>query len=142
MTYLLDTNVLSEVRRPQPDARVLAWLDQVDEELVFLSVVTLAELARGISLLAEGKRKSALADWLDAELRPRFGARLLSLDETTALLWGRLSAEAQQSGRHLSVMDGWIAATAMQHGLALVTRNIKDFKDMGIQLLDPWTNEK
>ena len=139
MNYLLDTNVLSEVRRPSPDANVLAWLDQVDEDRVHLSVISIAEIARGIALLDDGRRKQELAIWLEHELPARFDSRILHVDSKTALVWGRLMGEAKRAGRGLSVMDGWIGAIANRHDLALVTRNSKDFQDMGIALVDPWS---
>jgi len=142
LTYLLDTNVLSEVRRPLPDARVLAWLDEVEEERLHLSVITIAELARGIALLPTGKRKADLALWLETDLQLRFGHRLLSIDGDTAFLWGRLMADAKLAGRHLAVMDGWIAAIALRHGLVVATRNLRDFKDLGLELFNPWQDEK
>lgn len=138
MNYLLDTNVISEVRRPQPEARVLDWLEVVPEDELFLSVVTVAELARGIAQMDDGKRRRALAAWLDQDLPLRFGRRLLTIEGETALIWGRLMAESRAEGRALSVMDGWIAATALQHGLVLATRNTKDFQGLGVALLDPW----
>lgn len=138
MSYLLDTNVISEVRRPKPEHRVLDWLDEAIEDEMFLSVVTVAELARGIAQMEEGKRRRALAAWLDQDLLHRFGERLLAIDAETALIWGRLMAQSRTEGRALSVMDGWIAATALQHGLVLATRNVKDFNGLGLVLLDPW----
>lgn len=138
MNYLLDTNVLSEVRRPAPDGQVLAWLDAVDEDRVFLSVISIAEIARGVHLLADSRRKAALEQWLESELVQRFDARLLPVDTATALIWGELLAFAKGAGIGLSVMDGWIAATARRHELTLVTRNIKDFASLGLPLLDPW----
>ena len=138
MSFLLDTNVLSEVQRPQPDARVLAWLDQVDEDRTFLSVATVAEIARGVGQLEAGRRRSALQLWLDVELANRFGSRLLPIDRETALVWGELMAGARRAGRGLSVMDAWIAATALRHNLSLVTRNGKDFAGLGVELVDPW----
>lgn len=138
MNYLLDTNVLSEVRRSVPDGRVLAWLDAVDEDRVFLSVISIAEIARGVHLLADSHRKAALGQWLESELVQRFDARLLPVDTATALIWGELLAFAKGAGIGLSVMDGWIAATARRHELTLVTRNIKDFANLGLPLLDPW----
>lgn len=139
MTYLLDTNVLSEVQRPRPDARVLAWLDQVDEDRTYLGVVSVAEIARGVAQLADGRRKVALQGWLDSDLPARFGNRLLPVDRETALVWGQLMAESRRAGRGLPVMDGWIAATALRAGLTLVTRNIRDFAGIAIDVLDPWT---
>ena len=138
MNYLLDTNVLSEVRRPAPDGQVLAWLDAVDEDRVFLSVISIAEIARGVHLLADSRRKAALEQWLESELVQRFDARLLPVDGATALIWGELLAFSKGAGIGLSVMDGWIAATARRHELTLVTRNIKDFANLGLPLLDPW----
>ena len=141
MNFLLDTNVLSEVRRPQPDAKVLAWLDQVDEDRVHLSVISIAEIARGIGLLECGKRKSELALWLEHDLPVRFDGRMLSVDMPAALTWGQLMANSKRAGFALSVMDGWIAAIALSKGLTLVTRNIKDFENLGIALLNPWLGE-
>ena len=141
MNFLLDTNVLSEVRRPQPDAKVLAWLDQVDEDRVHLSVISIAEIARGIGLLESGKRKSELALWLEHDLPVRFDGRMLSVDMPAALTWGQLMANSKRAGFALSVMDGWIAAIALSKGLTLVTRNIKDFENLGIALLNPWLGE-
>lgn len=141
MNFLLDTNVLSEVRRPQPNAKVMAWLDQVDEDRVHLSVISIAEIARGIGLLESGKRKSELALWLEHDLPVRFDGRMLSVDMPAALTWGQLMANSKRAGFALSVMDGWIAAIALSKGLTLVTRNIKDFENLGIALLNPWLGE-
>jgi toxin FitB len=138
LNYLLDTNVISEVQRPRPDERVLAWLDQVDEDRTFLSVISVGEIARGVAQLEDGRRKVALQAWLDVDLPHRFGSRLLGIDSETALTWGRLMAEARRAGRGLPVMDGWIAASAMRHGLVLVTHNTADFVGTGVELLDPW----
>jgi len=141
VNFLLDTNVLSEVRRPQPNAKVMAWLDQVDEDRVHLSVISIAEIARGIGLLESGKRKSELALWLEHDLPVRFDGRMLSVDMPAALTWGQLMANSKRAGFALSVMDGWIAAIALSKGLTLVTRNIKDFENLGIALLNPWLGE-
>ena len=139
MSFLLDTNVLSEIRRPQPDLQVLAWLDQVDEDRTYLSVITVGEIARGVEQLDDGKRKAALRHWLDADLPVRFGDRLLPIDRETALVWGGVMAGARAAGRGLGVMDGWIAACALRHGLTIVTRNTKDFTGLDVDLLDPWS---
>lgn len=138
MNYLLDTNILSEVQRPKPDPRVLAWLDQVDEDRTYLSAISVGEIARGVALLDEGRRKLALLRWLEADLPGRFGSRLLPVDRETALTWGRLMVEAKRAGRGLPVMDGWIAAAAAQHELTLVTRNTGDFAGIALSLLNPW----
>ena len=139
MNYLLDTNVLSEVRRPQPDHQVLAWLDQVDEDRTYLSVISIAEIARGVALMEEGRRRNELAHWLEHELPARFAGRLLPIDGAAALAWGGMLALAKRKGLGLGVMDGWIAAVATTHELTLVTRNTKDFLGLSLQLFDPWT---
>ena len=140
MSYLLDTNVLSEVQRPRPEARVLAWLDQVDEDRTYLSVVTVGEIARGVEQLEDRRRKAALRQWLDVDLTARFGVRLLPIDRETAMLWGSLMAGAKARGRGPGVVDAWIAACALRHGLTVVTRNTRDFVELGVELLDPWTS--
>ena len=141
MKFLLDTNVLSEVRRPQPDQNVLAWLDQVDEDRVYLSVISIAEIARGVALMDEGRRKRDLAQWLEHQLPARFEGRVLQVEANAAMIWGKLLADAKRQGSALSVMDGWIAAIALANDLTLVTRNGKDFLQPGVSLLDPWTAE-
>jgi toxin FitB len=136
---LLDTNVLSEVTRPVPDARVLTWLDGLDEDRSFISVVSIAEIRRGFALTDEGRKRDALAEWLARDLPQRFEQRVLPVDEPVALAWGDLMGLAKRRGRGLSSMDGLIAATAMARQLTLATRNTRDFEGFGIELFDPWT---
>jgi predicted nucleic acid-binding protein len=136
---LLDTNVLSEVTRPAPDARVLDWLDGLDEDRSFISVVSIAEIRRGVALMDEGRKREALAEWLARDLPQRFEQRVLPVDEPVALAWGDLMGLAKRRGRGLSSMDGLIAATAIAQDLTLATRNTKDFEGFGIDLFDPWT---
>lgn len=138
MNYLLDTNVLSEVQRPAPDARVLGWLDAVDEDRVFISVASIAELERGIALMDGGRRRDTLADWLADDLPVRFAGRILTMDRAVAERWGDLMAQSRRSGTALSAMDGLFAATALANDLTLVTRNVRDFAPFGVSLLDPW----
>ena len=138
MRLLLDTNVLSEVTRPAPDARVLEWLDWLAEDRSFLSVVSIAEIRRGVALMDEGRRRDSLAEWLARDLPQRFEQRVLPVDEPVALAWGDLMGLAKRRGRGLSSMDGLIAATAIARQLTLATRNIKDFEGFGVDLLDPW----
>jgi len=136
---LLDTNVLSEVTRPAPDTRVLEWLDRLDEDRSFISVVAIAEIRRGVALIDPGRKREALAEWLAEDLPYRFEHRVLPVDEPVALAWGDLMGLAKRSGRGLSSMDGLIAATAAAHNLTLATRNTKDFDGFGINLIDPWS---
>lgn len=139
MRLLLDTNVLSEVTRPGPDAHVLEWLDGLDEDRSFISVVSIAEIRRGVALMDEGRKREALAEWLTRDLPQRFEQRVLPVDEPVALAWGDLMGLAKRHGRGLSSMDGLIAATAIAQKLTLATRNTKDFEGFGIELFNPWT---
>ncbi|MER9096172.1 type II toxin-antitoxin system VapC family toxin [Mesorhizobium sp. M0700] len=139
MRLLLDTNVLSEVTRPAPDARVLEWLDKLDEDRSFISVVSIAEIRRGVALMGEGRKREALAEWLARDLPQRFEQRVLPVDEPVALAWGDLMGLAKRRGRGLTSMDGLIAATAIAQELTLATPNMKDFEGFGIELFDPWT---
>ena len=139
MRLLLDTNILSEVTKPRPEARVMEWLDGLDEDLAFISVVSIAEIRRGVALMDNGRKRDALAEWLAEDLPRRFESRVIPVDGPVALTWGDLMGSAKRSGRGMSTMDGLIAATAIKHDLTLATRNIKDFEGFGISLLDPWT---
>ncbi|TPK48588.1 type II toxin-antitoxin system VapC family toxin [Mesorhizobium sp. B2-5-4] len=139
MRLLLDTKVLSEVTRPSPDARVLDWLDGLDEDRSFISVVSIAEIRRGVALMDEGRKREALAEWLARDLPQRFEQRVLPVDELVALAWGDLMGLAKRRGRGLSSMEGLIAATAVAQELTLATRNTRDFEGFGIELFDPWT---
>ena len=139
--FLLDTNVLSAVRRSAPEPKVLAWLDSVDEDRAFISVASIAELQRGIALMDDGRRREALSAWLAEDLQARFAGRILPIDPAVAERWGELMAQARQSGFALSVMDGFFAATALAKELVLATRNTKDFAPLGVPLFNPWTDD-
>lgn len=141
MSYLLDTNVVSEWVRPRPDAGVIAWLDEADEDRLFLSVITLAELRRGVERLEPGRRRTRLDDWLRDELTRRFDGRILPIDAAIAETWGRLVARSEATGRAIGAMDAFMAATAMAHDLTLVTRNVGDFKSAIRSLHNPWTSD-
>ncbi|MBV8773975.1 MAG: type II toxin-antitoxin system VapC family toxin [Deltaproteobacteria bacterium] len=138
MSFLLDTNVVSEWVKPQPDRNVVSWLAEVDEDRVFISVISFAEIRRGIELMGSGRRRERLAIWLAEELPNRFEQRILSIGQRVADTWGIVMARSQKRGVALSSIDGLIAATAEKHNLTLVTRNTKDFEASGISLLDPW----
>jgi toxin FitB len=138
MNVLIGTNVLSEVRRPAPEPKVLAWLDRLDEDRAFISVASIAELRRGIALIEEGWRRAALSAWLADGLPARFAGRVLPIDPAVAERWGDLMARARKRGVALSAMGGFFAATALVHDLTLATRNTRDFAPLGVPVLNPW----
>ncbi|HEV7372094.1 type II toxin-antitoxin system VapC family toxin [Arenibaculum sp.] len=138
MNYLLDTNVVSELIRPEPDPNVTAWISATDEDRLHLSVLTFAEIRHGIERLPEGSRRERLTLWMETDLTERFAGRVLELDRAAAEAWGVMMARAAAGGMRLPAMDTLFAATAERHGMVLATRNIRDFRGAGIELLDPW----
>lgn len=136
--FLLDTNVISELIKSQPDGNVLRWINETEEALLFLSVLTLGEIRNGVERLNPGKRRGRLESWLTVDLRLRFQDRTLTVDEAIARRWGSLSATAAKRGRPLPVIDGLLAATALHHDLMLVTRNDTDVSGTGVPALNPW----
>jgi predicted nucleic acid-binding protein len=135
VSYLLDTNVLSELTRPKPSAKVVRWFREVPSEALHVSVLTLGEIRAGVERLAPGARREKLRLWLETELPGWFEERVLPVDTGVADRWGRLVAEA---GRSVPAIDGLLAATALHHGLRLVTRNVADFVLPGLEVVDPW----
>ena len=135
MSYLLDTNVLSELRRKLPNPRVVHWFSQRPATTLYLSVLTLGEIRKGVEALPDPPRRLVLLDWLETELPAFFSGRILPIDAAVADRWGRLVAQA---GRPLPAIDSLLAATASQHGLILVTRNLRDVQGLGVQVLSPW----
>jgi predicted nucleic acid-binding protein len=129
---------VSEWVRPQPDRNVISWLAEVDEDRVFISVISFAEIRRGVEMLMAGRRRERLANWLAEELPLRFEERILDIDPRVAETWGVVMARGQKIGLTLGSMDAFVAATAEAHRLTLATRNVKDFQPLGISLLDPW----
>ena len=138
MNFLLDTNVVSEWVKPRPNAGMVKWLAEADEDRIFLSVVTLGELQYGVERLAPGERRKRLEEWLEAELKDRFEERVVGVDEEIAVTWGKLLAKLDRTGRPMGVADGFLAATAMARGMALVTRNVEDFLAVDVELVNPW----
>ena len=138
MSFLLDTNVVSEWVKQKPDRGVISWLVETDEDRLFLSVITLAELRRGIERLPTGRRRAHLDEWLRHDLPARFEGRMLAVDDAIADAWGKLVAQREAAGRTLHVMDGFIAAIATVHGLTLVTRNVADFEGTVPEIVNPW----
>jgi len=134
---LLDTCVLSEIRRKRGDARVREQVSVLPAQSLFLSVLTIGELTKGIELLAAGDHQGTLRHWL-LTLEQNYADQILDVDTETARIWGELTATSQARGRTIPVSDGLIAATAIRHGLHVMTRNVADFIETGAMLLDPW----
>ena len=138
--WLVDTNVISELRHPTPEPRVIAWFASQPLESVHTSAVVLAELGHGAGLMADEQRRQALADWLDLEIRPLFADRVLVADEVVARAMLAILEAGRQSRHTFPVADLLIGATAAAHGLTVVTRNRRDFASMGVALFDPWAD--
>lgn len=133
--YLIDTNAISELRRREPEPRVVEWFQQRPARVLYLSVLSMGEIRRGVERLEEGRRAQALRSWLEEELPAWFGGRLLPIDGAVADRWGRLLAEA---GRPLPAIDSLLAATALVHDLVLTTRNVRDLAGLPVALANPW----
>jgi predicted nucleic acid-binding protein len=136
--FLLDTNCLSELVRVKPEPRVLGWMEAIDEGLLYLSVLTLGEIRKGLAGLAPGKRRTQIETWLEVELKARFSGRILPIDVPVADRWGLLAAQANSRGTPLPIIDGLLAATALHYNLTVVTRNASDFTNAQVQVLNPW----
>jgi predicted nucleic acid-binding protein len=139
MSFLLDTNVVSESTKPRPNPGVVAWLAAVDEDDAFLSVITLTELRYGVERLAQGRRRKQLDRWLQQDLPLRFEGRILPIDALVADTCGKLVARTESLGRPIEARDAFIAATAQVHQLTLVTRNVSHFETTVKSILTPWT---
>ena len=139
--FLLDTNVVSELMKPRPHRRVVAWLGSTAEELLHLSVLTIGEIRKGIDLLSEDDpKRAALQSWLDHDVRLRFAGRLLSFDDAVAERWGQLEAVAKKRRLTVPTIDAQFAATALHHSLTLVTRNVRDIGPTGVPVFNPWVD--
>ena len=136
--FLVDTNVISEFVKPQPDARVIRWLDSAGPETLFVSVVTFGEIRLGIEDLPAGKRRAALEEWFEQGLPAWFDTHLLPVSKAIADRWARLTIHAKKRGASITTADGMIAATAVEHNLVIVTRNVTDFSTCGVRIINPW----
>jgi len=136
--FLIDTNCLSELTKVRPDENVVNWFASHDESTMYLSVITMGELIKGVSKLPESAKKVNLTQWITKDLESRFRHRILSIDERIATEWGRLQAQMESEGCPIPAIDALIAATCIVHNLILVTRNIKDFDRTGLKLINPW----
>ena len=142
MSFLLDTNVISEWVKARSDRGVAAWLAAVDEDRVFISVVTLAELRYGIERMTTGGRRNQVTQWLLEELPLRFEGRVLSINHIIADIWGKIVARSEAAGRPIGAMDAFLAATAEVHDLTLITRNVSDFEISINAIINPWAEEE
>lgn len=140
MNGLLDTCVISELAKPRPEPRVVRWIEQQDESRLYLSVLTLGELYKGIAKLGPGTRRRKLERWVDTDLQARFAQRIVPLDESVLKAWGNLTGKAELRGRTCSVMDSLLVATALVHQLVLVTRNTRHVEGLGATIFDPWSD--
>jgi hypothetical protein len=137
---ILDTCVVSELQRANCKPSVRTRVEGLAAEELFLSVVSLGEIAKGVALLDPGRKKAGLDSWL-LELHHEYSGRILSIDHEVAHEWGTLTALAEKSGRIVRIADGLIAATALRHGMSVMTRNVKDFEATGARLINPWEDE-
>lgn len=139
MTYLLDTNVLSESVAPKANPAVMEWLQATLVSECYISALTIGEIKRGLEKLPDAHpRKRLLDSWLETELLPRFLGRIVAVDAAVMLEWGKLTASLERQGRALPLMDSLLAAQAFHHQLKLVTRNERDFQGIGIVVVNPW----
>jgi len=138
MAWLLDTNILSELRRPRPDPNVVAFVSGIPLDQLYISIVTLAEIRFGIEIVADPIRRAELLEWLTRTVRPMFDERILPITEDILLKWRLLVEEGRKTGHTFSLPDLMIAATALHHGLTVVTRDRSDFDKAGVPVLNPW----
>lgn len=138
MSYLLDTCVISEVVRQNPASEVVGWLAAQDEDHLWVSVLTLGELHKGVARLDDPLRRRTLEAWVEGDLLRRFIGRIIDVDPGIAARWGRISAAAERAGRVIPVIDGLLAATAIENGLTLVTRDTSHMRPAGVDLFNPW----
>ncbi len=138
MKYLLDTCVISELIARKPDAKVVEWVDGLDVESIYLSVITIGEISKGIAKLADPRRKETLRAWLEEELLARFAERIVPLDTAVMLVWGELVGDLERKGQPMPAMDSLIAAISLHGQYHLVTRNESDFQNTGVPVINPW----
>lgn len=138
MSILLDTNVVSELVRKQPDNKVVSWIESHDESSLYLSVITLGELVKGITKLRDDTRVKRLERWVYHDLVHRFEGRILSVDASVMVSWGRIQGHAARDNFTLPIMDSMIAATAIEHNMIVATRNTEDLIRCGADVINPW----
>jgi tRNA(fMet)-specific endonuclease VapC len=140
MKYLLDTCVISELVSKRPETAVIDWIDSIDDEHIYLSVITIGEIKKGIEKLPDSARKETLSEWLEEDLLNRFQGRILGVETSVMFTWGTLTAKLEQQGTPMPAIDSLIAAIALHGNLTLVTRNVQDFQESNVTLFNPWTS--
>jgi len=138
MNYVLDTDVISELIAKQPNAQVIDWIDHLDPRTVYLMVITIGEIRKGIEKLPASMRKEMLTDWLETDVLLRFHGNILALTTDVMLVWGELTGRLEMEGKSLSAIDSLIAAIALHGQYTLITRNEYDFQYTGISVINPW----
>jgi toxin FitB len=138
MRYLLDTCVISELIKMKPNPKIVQWIEKEEENNLFMSVLTIGEIHKGIEKLPESRKKEKLHDWVRYDLEERFQDRILNFDLQAAVIWGRIQAHSELTGRAMPAIDGLIAATGLSYGLTVVTRNTTDMEMSGVTLINPW----
>jgi predicted nucleic acid-binding protein len=138
MRYLLDTCIISELVKPVPNDKVIAWLSSMDESKLYISVLTFGEIEKGIEKLADGSKKKKLKLWLEDDLKQRFEGRVIPIDLEVALKWGHVQAMSEKSGKALPAIDGLVAVSAIVNNCIVVTRNTTDMEQSFAELLNPW----
>jgi len=138
MSYLLDTNVISELISKRPNKRVVEWLDRLDPNTIYLSVITIGEIRKGIEKLPPSKRRERIKEWLESDLLLRFQGRILEITKEVMLIWGELTGRLEREGRPITAIDSLVAAIALQGNYRLVTRNEHDFRYTGVTIINPW----
>jgi toxin FitB len=138
MSYVLDTNVISELIAKQPNPKVIAWLDNLDPTTLYLTVITIGEIRKGIEKLPASKRRDSVKDWLEMDLLLRFQGKTLDITTEVMLVWGELTGRLENEGKPISAIDSLIAAIVLQKNYSLVTRNDSDFQYTGVRIINPW----
>ncbi|MEW6350863.1 MAG: type II toxin-antitoxin system VapC family toxin [Thermodesulfobacteriota bacterium] len=138
MNYVIDTNVISELIARRPNRKVVEWLDDLDPDTIFLTVITIGEICKGIEKLPRSRRRESLRSWLETDLIFRFQGRILDIATDVMLVWGELTARLERQGKTIPAIDSLIAALVLERNYCLVTRNERDFLHTGVTLINPW----
>ena len=141
MAFLLDTNIVSETVRPKPERRVLAWIEERSPAELFLASMTIGELMRGARRIKDEPRRTTYERWIENDLSEQFEGRILPFDDKAARTWGRLMGDGDRKGLTPAAADAQIAAIAINHGLILVTRNVRDFQNFDLEIINPWDRQ-